>query len=137
MTRVATQWGPLAAWMAVIFYVSSQSHLQPPVPADFQELVSNAAHFTEYAVLAMLLRRAAGHFEGGSSLKQVFILWLVATLYGASDEAHQVFVPGRTVSAGDLAMDALGAAVGVMIVPWWWLTRKTSQQSPPDPRQQE
>lgn len=126
MTRFATQWGPVAAWMAVIFYFSSQPHLQPPVPADFQELVSDAAHFTEYAVLAMLLRRAAGHFAGGSSLKQVFILWFLATLYGASDEGHQAFVPGRTVSAGDLAVDALGAALGMMLVPlWWWLRRKT------------
>jgi len=132
--RFATQWGPVAAWMAVIFYLSSQSHLQPPVPAGVQEVVSVAAHFAEYAVLATLLRRAAGHFAGRSSLKQVFVLWLVATVYGASDEGHQAFVPGRTVSAGDLVVDALGAALGMMIVPWWWwFSRKTSQQSPSDP----
>ena len=128
MTRFATRWGPVAAWMAVIFSFSSQSYLQPPVPSDLQELMSGAAHLTEYTVLAVLLRRAAGHFEGGSSLKQVIMLWLAATLYGASDEGHQAFVPGRTVSAGDLAVDALGAALGMMIVPWWWwLRRKRSQ----------
>ncbi len=37
-----------------------------------------------------------------------------AILYGVSDEIHQMFVPTRTASPGDILMDTLGAGVGLL-----------------------
>ena len=44
-------------------------------------------------------------------------LWaaLIATLYGALDEAHQMLVPGRFASVTDALLNAGGAAV---VVAW-------------------
>jgi VanZ family protein len=39
-------------------------------------------------------------------------------VYGASDEFHQRFVPGRTADVLDWLADSLGACAFV-IVPWW------------------
>ena len=37
---------------------------------------------------------------------------LFASLYGISDEVHQLFVPGRTFSIQDMMADGLGALAG-------------------------
>ena len=44
-------------------------------------------------------------------------LWalITATLYGLSDEIHQIFVPGRQFCIYDLLADAIGAIMGVLI----------------------
>jgi VanZ family protein len=41
---------------------------------------------------------------------------LIATAYGAIDEFHQSFVPGRSSTVADGIADAAGAALGAWIV---------------------
>ncbi len=41
------------------------------------------------------------------------LLWIVAVLYGISDEFHQSFVSGRTPSMADLLTDAVGALAAI------------------------
>ena len=41
---------------------------------------------------------------------------ILSCLYAASDEFHQVFVPGRTASARDILIDTLAALFGVAVV---------------------
>jgi len=36
-------------------------------------------------------------------------------LWGALDEAHQAWLPGRTMDSADLAADVSGATVGVFL----------------------
>ena len=43
------------------------------------------------------------------------ISFLLSVLYGASDEFHQTFVPGRDGGVPDLLADASGAFVGVLL----------------------
>ncbi len=40
----------------------------------------------------------------------------IGTLYGASDEFHQSFVPGRTMSINDLFADIIGLALAQTII---------------------
>lgn len=79
--------------------------------------VRKAAHVTEYAVLAWLLARAflrPGTPWGRWDRKAAMLAWLIATLYAASDEIHQSFVPNRTGKWSDVLLDSAGAALGIV-----------------------
>jgi VanZ family protein len=39
----------------------------------------------------------------------------MASAFGASDEFHQAFVPGRTADVADWMADTLGAAIGALV----------------------
>jgi VanZ family protein len=41
---------------------------------------------------------------------------LLATLYGAGDEVHQMFTPGRNSDIADALADAVGAAAGGLLM---------------------
>ena len=95
-------WPYLAAaalYMGLIFHLSSLPGGQVGIPAPWDKL----AHLAEYAVLGFLLGRGSG---------RVSLAFLVAALYGATDELHQAFVPGREASALDWLADAAGAFLG-------------------------
>jgi VanZ family protein len=79
--------------------------------------VRKTAHITEYAVLSWLLARALltpGTPWGHWSRKAALLAWFVASLYAASDELHQAFVPNRQGRWADVALDSFGAAVGII-----------------------
>ena len=71
-------------------------------------------HFIEYAILGGLLTRA---FVGAKpSIVPSRLIWYIAALlsilYGASDEWHQTFVPGRFATIADWVADVLGSIAG-------------------------
>ena len=138
-------WLPVILWMALIFSASSDSQssrrssrfIEPVVrwlKPDMSEesvrkivlVVRKCAHVTEYAVLAVLLwrarRGAATNRTGWTRAHAVFAL-VVASLYSASDEIHQAFVPNRGASVADVCLDTVGAALGLLIV-WWFVTKR-------------
>jgi hypothetical protein len=106
-------WGLVAAWMGVIYYLSAQPRL--PLPPSTPGFVSYAGHVVEYAVLAALICRALG-----PGARMAGLALAAAVLYGASDELHQSFVPGRSCSLLDVAADAVGAAMVALL---WARTR--------------
>ena len=77
--------------------------------------VRKLAHATEYAVFAMLL---CGVWLDARRKRKVSALfaWGTATVYAATDEFHQLFVPGRSGQVKDVLLDSCGAAVGVLIL---------------------
>ena len=107
MKRLAASWGPVVAWAALVFTLSAQP--MPPGPSI--PGIDKVAHMFEFAVLAGLLARA---LIGSGTRPGHAVAWAIglATLYGASDELHQLFVAGRTSDAFDLAADAVGACAG-------------------------
>jgi VanZ family protein len=79
--------------------------------------VRKAAHVTEYAILSWLMGRALlrpGTPWGRWRRNAALFAWFIASLYAASDEIHQAFVPNRQARWGDVCLDSFGAALGVM-----------------------
>lgn len=98
--------------MAVIFFLSHQPYeiIELPQFAGGDKL----AHAFAYAILAASVLFALHPFIGDSRRKGGAIMVLLfCLLYGISDEYHQSFIPGRVVSAWDVAADFFGALVVV------------------------
>ncbi len=65
-------------------------------------LIRKAAHFTEYGILFWLLIR-------GPMADRPSLALMLCVIYALTDEGHQAFVPGRTASLYDVALDSTGA----------------------------
>jgi len=110
--RALGLWLPVVAWALVIFAFSSVPHLGTDLGV-WDMILRKFAHTFEYAVLGALLVRALG--RPGPA-------FLLGAVYAASDEFHQTFVPGRHGSPVDVAIDAVGIAIGIVL----W--RRTGQR---------
>ena len=70
-----------------------------------------AAHMIEYAILGILI--AFPFWVSGSRKKGIFLYsFLTGILYAASDEIHQLFVPGRAGQIRDVIIDGIGVLLG-------------------------
>ncbi len=104
---------PAALYAAVIFALSAQAHPLAFLPQEWLS-EDKLLHLLEYAALGALLVpafRFAGLRPGRAFLAAV----VVASLYGATDEFHQRFVPGRTADVRDWVADTLGGALGAAV----------------------
>jgi VanZ family protein len=116
--QLASRWAPVVAWAALIFVLSSIPDLGTGL-GGWDLVLRKIAHAGEFAVLGFLLVRAVGG------------QWLPLALgvaYAISDETHQHFVPGRLGSPLDVAIDAVGVAVGVLLARHYHLTRGTAER---------
>ena len=133
--RLASAWGAVALWAAFIFFMSAHtgsdlddgsglvsqvkrwlSALAAPVFGPDTDVVSVAAHFSEYVVLGVLLFVALWQTRPDARRALLVSAAIgLASLYGASDEFHQLFVPGRLCDPADWLTDTLGAALGVAV----------------------
>jgi len=104
-------WAPVVFWAAVIFAFSSVPDLGTGL-GTWDLVLRKLAHAVEFAVLGVLLLRA---------LRHVLPALTLGIAYAASDELHQVFVPGRRGSVLDVLIDAIGVALGVAL--WRRLVR--------------
>ena len=108
---------PLLLWL---FPNISESRL-----AAIHLLTRKAGHFTEYAVLAFLARRAfitSSH----AFLRQYWfqLALLLVVIYGLLDEFHQRFVPSRTASIYDSAIDIVGGLTVLLIFKFYRKNRR-------------
>lgn len=132
-------WAAVAAWMVVIFLFSAQTaehsgnasgaivrwwlnrvyrgfdgfsaEKQEALLEIWHTVIRKGAHFTEYAVLAVLIANAVRSCSVSAAFR-----WLIpiaaSALYAVSDEIHQYFVPGRACRFLDVCIDTAGAACG-------------------------
>ena len=109
-------WLPVAAYMALIFYLSSLPHPDENLPKFLFEKVSDKVlHVIEYAVLAVLCYRAFRRAAGPFVMRHAVVLAIMtASFYGVTDEVHQAFVPFRTATWLDWAADTAGGVIGVI-----------------------
>jgi VanZ family protein len=103
----------LLAWMALITYWSSQGTLpidSPEVANLLKNLQHRIAHLFAFGVLGLLARWA---FDGmpRPSLAAIALV----SLFGALDEWHQSFTPGRRAALDDWALDSASAALALYI----------------------
>lgn len=98
--------------MALIFGLSSVPGPAFPESVDFLGRFATLAHFILYAVLGLLLASAFGRPDG----RTLALAVAIASLYGVSDEMHQVFVPGRSPDPLDWLADTLGALTAVALL---------------------
>ena len=98
-------WLPVLVWATVIFVFSSIPDLGTGL-GGWDLVLRKLAHAAEYAILGALLVRATGR---GS------LAFTLVVLYAASDEFHQTFVEGRVGAVHDVAIDAVGAAIGIVL----------------------
>lgn len=113
-------WGPLAGYLALIFYLSSRSTIGWATPYPDKVL-----HFLEYGGLALLAARALnGTIREPIPASRLVLAWLLTLAYAASDELHQAFVPQRVSDWRDLVADAIGAATALLLLGllgrWLW-----------------
>jgi VanZ family protein len=109
--RHVSLWVPVVAYMAVIFYLSSQ---HDPLPDLTRAVWDKALHCAEYAGLAVLLGRAflgEGVPPGRAFLAAV----VISSLYAASDEMHQMWVQGRDAAILDWLAGSAGAIAGAAL----------------------
>ena len=99
-------------YMAVLFLLSAQ-----PVLPGASLTPDWVQHGLAYAGLALVTVRATARGQwAGVGGRALTAAWIIAVLYGLSDELHQSFVPARTADLRDVAADAIGAAAGLAAV---------------------
>lgn len=76
--------------------------------------VRKAAHMTEYGILSVLLFIWLGQWEM-SFLRRGGTAFGAAAVYAATDEIHQLFVPGRAGKFSDVCIDSAGAILGIVV----------------------
>jgi VanZ family protein len=96
--------------MAVIFTLSAQ-HGGGHLPTA-EIVLRKLAHVTEYLVLAALLMRALRRSRIAAAIP---VAIAAALAYAAGDEYHQSFVPGRTATPRDVAIDGVGIVLAAVI----------------------
>ncbi|MCL4547806.1 MAG: VanZ family protein [Bacteroidetes bacterium] len=106
---------PLALYWLTIFILTT-------IPTDAIPQFFNAQdkieHFSAYFLLAVLLNLTL-YFQKQFKLisdKSFLFASLFVAGYGAIDELHQIFIPGRTCDFFDWTADATGGIIGVWIV---------------------
>jgi VanZ family protein len=108
----AARYLPALAWAAVAYWLSSLSNPLPFLPKELFTF-DRVLHAIEYAAGGALLAWAL--LPRGP--RAAFLLAaLLTAAYGASDEIHQGFVPGRDADVGDWLADAVGGALGAAAV---------------------
>jgi len=139
--RPGIAWGLYLGW-AVAIWIGSSLQLGPESPLRLT-FPDKLVHAVEFGILGLLganalLTRArlsatkkagAGRAGAGNPAKSIWLqAVLLAGLWGAIDEVHQLFVPGRQSDPLDVVADLIGAACGA-----WLLIRLAAPRSESGP----
>lgn len=104
-------WGPALAWVVVLFLLSELRQV-PEALRPLAALNDKLIHATLYAFLGAAL--AWARVRSPRPLPHILLLAL-GYLYGALDEWHQSFVPGRSPEFGDWVADVVGVTLGYLL----------------------
>ncbi len=76
--------------------------------------IRKVAHMAEFGIMSVLLYIWVGQWEMGF-LRRAGTAAGATAVYAATDEIHQLFVPGRAGRFSDVCIDSAGAVAGVVV----------------------
>ena len=113
-------------WMSVIFSFSAKKAVESEgmshsVGKEIGRLI--VPQFTswseerqeQFAKMIDFPVRKCAHATEYSGKRSMLICWCAGTAYAASDELHQLFVPGRSCQFRDVCIDSAGVLAGVLV----------------------
>ena len=103
------RWLPPLLWAGVILFGTSLPQAVVPVQTSQFDKI---AHFSIYTVFAYLLTRQL--LDITTRWRSAAIAVAIAVVFGALDEWHQRFIPGRSTEFADWMADSAGAMVGAL-----------------------
>jgi len=107
------------AYAYLIFAASSEDTSSIAIPRYVDKLI----HFVEFGFLCLMTCWSLSTARIGSKRIYKIILAIgIVSLYGISDEFHQLFTPNRSVDIFDWLADTAGAVVAGLL--WQTLTHK-------------
>lgn len=134
----------LIAWMSLIFFFSAENATESSVKSsgisykiaqvfveDFENLsekeqakiiekisfpIRKTAHFCIFGVLSVMVFFNFYFFDRISYGNKYKIAFVFSSMYAATDEIHQRFVPGRSCELRDWIIDSLGALIGLLVL---------------------
>jgi VanZ family protein len=111
--------------MAVIFSFSSQPSSELPNFASWDFLIKKGGHAVGYGLLSLSYL----HFFDYDK-KRLWLAWLLAVLFSATDEFHQSFTPGRSPSMMDvLVFDNFGALFALSLFYFYFYRRNRENEN--------
>lgn len=135
--HIILSWLAVLLWMGLIFCLSAQvaeesarlssgitqfiisiiNRIFPKIHIDISSFgfaVRKLAHFLCYLVLGLLVLNALKN-NGVHGNKRILLSAIICILYAASDEIHQLYVPGRGGQIRDVIIDFCGSASGFIL----------------------
>ena len=103
----------LAGWFVPDFGSMSEAQAAEFVEG-LQNLVRKLGHLSEFALLGCLL--CSSLRMGVKGATAAIWAFVIGSVYGISDEIHQLFVPGRACQITDMLIDSLGGLLGVLFI---------------------
>jgi VanZ family protein len=119
------RWGAAISLMVVIFIFSSLPSSELPNFNWADWIVKKGGHALGYGLLAFAYLRGLKGESIHVSARHLLGAWLMAVLYSATDEFHQSFTPGRHPAVTDVLIDAIGAAVAIILAGRYYKQKMT------------
>jgi len=142
--NLARAWWPAVVWIGLIAFEStdffSSEHTGSLLYAlltrlfgqinvydflIFHHYLRKTGHVVGYGMLSLLLLRGwRATFSQAQALlwRTSLLSWLGTAFVAAMDEWHQSYIPSRTGTVRDVALDSV-AGLGFLLVAYFWLRR--------------
>lgn len=116
---MSAQTRPTSAWLWPVAFalaiVAQSSHAAVAMPAELWN-GDKLVHFLAFGLLGTAIIRALG---ARRPWPRALIATALVSLFGASDEIHQHFTPGRSSDVFDWVADTLGAVTAAAAYLLW------------------
>lgn len=105
----------IAEWTNTLFQQGKTEEMLMQQAEDMQFVIRKGAHMAEYAILAILFQVHICCYKKRPK-KTLFWTWLGCTIFAATDEIHQLFIPGRMGQLQDVCIDSAGSLIGALLI---------------------